>query len=54
MTDTRIAEAMDKLIRDQEQRHSWLMKAAEQVRCWKAEDARNGIERADEHGEGRL
>jgi hypothetical protein len=45
MTDTRpILSAIDALNAHMERRHSWLKNASEQIRKWREEDARNGIE----------
>ena len=33
-----IATAMDRMIADQEHRHSWLFAAGEQIRRWNEED----------------
>ena len=39
----KIADAMDRVIDLQLQRHAWLSEAAEKIRRWKEEDRRNGI-----------
>lgn len=47
MTDTRqqpVLSAIDALNAHMERRHSWLKTASEQIRKWREEDARNGIE----------
>jgi hypothetical protein len=47
MTDTSqqpILSAIDALNAHMKHRHSWLRTASEQIRKWREEDARNGIE----------
>jgi hypothetical protein len=39
-----ILSAIDALNAHMERRHSWLRTASEQIRKWREEDARNGIE----------